>query len=201
MQRTSYLYPTSTGYKLVTRRIGKRSPKRPGVIERLFAPWLLLFTISLCAGMVIGKDLQHVETVEARVVSNESAVIDDVEMVGGTEAGHSQPSPIPTTETLTEKEQIIAYIYEVFGEHAEDAIKVVGECENKSWNPKAVNHNRNGTVDRGIFQLNSAYWGGEENFDWKTNVDKAYIVFERAGKKWTPWTCSHVVGQKNYLYE
>lgn len=108
----------------------------------------------------------------------------------------SKPTTAPLE--LTEKEQIIAYIVEVFGEHAPEAFNVLF-CENRNLDPKAVNYNRNGTVDRGIFQLNSAYWGGEENFDWKTNIDKAYMIFERAGKKFTPWTCSHRVGQKNYL--
>ncbi len=99
----------------------------------------------------------------------------------------------------TEKQQIMAYIVEVFGDDAADAITVINKCENHAFNPKATNHNRNGSVDRGIFQLNSQYWGGEELYDWKTNVDVAYKVFTRAGKKWTPWTCSHTVNQKNYL--
>ena len=98
----------------------------------------------------------------------------------------------------SEKEQIIKYIVEVFGEHAPEAFNVLF-CENRNLNPHATNHNRNGTIDRGIFQLNSAYWGGEENFDWKTNIDKAYMIFERANKTWKPWTCSHRIGQKNYL--
>jgi len=99
----------------------------------------------------------------------------------------------------TEKQQIMAYIVEVFGDDAADAITVINKCENNAFNPKATNHNRNGSIDRGVFQLNSAYWGGEELFDWKTNVDVAYKVFTRAGKKWTPWTCAHTVGQANYL--
>jgi len=99
----------------------------------------------------------------------------------------------------TEKQQIMAYIVEVFGDDAANAITVINKCENHAFNPKATNHNRNGSIDRGIFQLNSAYWGGEELFDWKTNVDVAYKVFTRAGKKWTPWTCAHTVGQANYL--
>jgi hypothetical protein len=106
--------------------------------------------------------------------------------------------PQPQGSLESEKEQIIQYIVEVFGEHSPDAFNVLF-CENRNLNPYATNHNRNGTIDRGIFQLNSAYWGGEENFDWKTNIDKAYMIFERAGKTWRPWTCSHRIGQPNYL--
>lgn len=99
----------------------------------------------------------------------------------------------------SEKQQILAYIVEVFGDDAPDAIVVIRKCENGNFDPKATNYNRNGSVDRGIFQLNSQYWGGEELYDWKLNVDKAYEVFNRAGKKWTPWTCAWTVDQKNYL--
>lgn len=106
---------------------------------------------------------------------------------------------LTATQIYTEKQQILNYIVEVFGDDAPDAIVVIRRCENASFNPKAVNYNRNGTVDRGVFQLNSQYWGGEELFDWKKNVEVAYKVFVRAGKKWTPWSCAHVVGQKNYL--
>ncbi len=94
--------------------------------------------------------------------------------------------------------EIIDYILEVFKEDALDAMNVL-RCENGNLNPNAVNYNRNGSVDRGIFQLNSNFWGGEENFDYKTNIDKAYTIFVSAGKLWTPWTCSHRVFQENYL--
>lgn len=112
-----------------------------------------------------------------------------------------EPEIVPTStpKSLTEKQQILNYIVEVFGDDAPDAIVVIRKCENSKLDPYAVNHNRNGSVDRGIFQLNSEYWGGEELFDWKTNVDVAYKVFTRAGKTFKPWTCAHVVGQKNYL--
>ena len=69
-------------------------------------------------------------------------------------------------------------------------------CENKTLKPKAVNHNRNGTRDLGIFQLNDAYWGGEENFDWKTNIDKAHKIFKKGG--WRQWSCSHKIGIKSF---
>lgn len=105
------------------------------------------------------------------------------------------PSPVP--HVLTEKEQIINYIVEVFGEDAPEAFNVL-HCENRNLDPKAINHNRNGSQDLGIFQLNNRYWGGEENLNWKTNIDKAKIVFDRAGKSWKPWTCSTRIGVKSY---
>jgi hypothetical protein len=98
-------------------------------------------------------------------------------------------------EPKTEKQQIIEYITQVFKEDAPDAFNIL-HCENRQLNPKAVNHNRNGTRDLGIFQLNDAYWGGEENFDWKTNIDKAHKIFKNGG--WRQWSCSHRIGIKPF---
>lgn len=131
---------------------------------------------------------------------------DETRVVETTPTPPPQLTPVPTVEPKvveatpekSEREQIIAYIVEVFGEHAPDAFNVL-YCENKNLDPNAINYNRNGTVDRGIFQLNSRYWGGEENFDWKVNIDKARMIFDRAGQTWKPWTCAYRVGQANYL--
>ena len=46
-------------------------------------------------------------------------------------------------------------------------------AEESSFRPRAINHNRNGTVDRGLFQLNSASFPNltiTEFFDIETNV-------------------------------
>jgi len=104
--------------------------------------------------------------------------------------------PLSVPPVLTEKQEVINYIVEVFGEDAPDAFNVLF-CENRNLNPEAVNHNRNGSRDLGIFQLNDRYWGGEENFNWKTNIDKAKTIFDKQG--WKPWTCSGRVNQKNYM--
>lgn len=98
----------------------------------------------------------------------------------------------------SEKQQILAYIVEKFGDRAADAITLIHTCENSTFNPRAINHNRNGTVDRGVFQINSIH-GGEDMFDWKTNVDMAYTIYRSRGNKFTAWTCAHTVGEKNYL--
>ncbi len=115
-------------------------------------------------------------------------------VVEAVESQSLPPSAVLVAETapLTEKQEIMSYIVEVFGDDADDAIALVGQCENKGWNPQAVNHNKNGSRDLGIFQLNDRYHGGEENFDWKTNIDKAYKIFSRQG--WTPWSCAWVIG-------
>lgn len=113
----------------------------------------------------------------------------------GSDLTESLDDQVATTEALTEKEQIIQYIVEVFGEDAPDAFSVL-YCENRNLNPNAVNYNRNGTRDLGIFQLNDQYWGGDENFNWKTNIDKAHKIFKNGG--WSQWSCSTRVGIKPF---
>ena len=70
---------------------------------------------------------------------------------------------------------------------------VVAWCESR-LDPKAVNKNRNGTVDRGVFQIND---GGtmqqlgitaKEAFDYNTNIRAAKKLFNDRG--WQPWVCS-----------
>jgi hypothetical protein len=170
--------------------------------ERFYTWVALIGTIGFTYGNMVSPKLWSVMEARAsepvaveQVLSVPTESLDTSEGVVSSYDNGQSPAP---SEVSTEKQQIIDYIVEVFGEHAPEAFNVLF-CENRNLDPKAINYNRNGTVDRGIFQLNSAYWGGEENFNYKTNIDKAYVVFERAGKKFTPWTCSHRINQKNYL--
>jgi hypothetical protein len=182
---------------------GRYSQKRMTAVDRIVVLGLATFTISLGWSIshfsettAVASDLPSLDSVavQSEIVSNSPELVETMQT-----AGEATPQPVQAIAPLTQKQEILNYIVEVFGDDAADAIVVIRKCENSSFNPRAINQNRNGSVDRGIFQLNSAYWGGEELFDWKTNVDVAYKVFTRAGKKWTPWTCAHVVDQKNYL--
>ncbi len=184
---------------------GRYTQKRMTALDRLVVLGMATATIS-CGWWIdhnsitaVASDQPNLDSqaVQIQIVSSSPAPSDDAKPLG--ESTETTVVQAITPHEKSEKEQILAYIVEVFGEDAADAIVVVRKCENSAFNPRATNHNRNGSIDRGIFQLNSAYWGGEELYDWKTNVDVAYKVFTRAGKKWTPWTCAHVVDQKNYL--
>lgn len=106
--------------------------------------------------------------------------------------------PTPTPEPKTEKEQIKAYIHEKFGERADDAILMLETCENSKLNPKISNKNRNGTIDRGVFQINSIH-GGEEMFDWKTNIDMAYKIYKGHDNTFYAWTCGYVANDRTYV--
>jgi len=176
--------------------------------------WLLLFafTTSFAIGARTGNDL-NIFTGEVQA----SAVLESPSQEDNTivEATPLTPTPSPTT-TVTQpisvplaveavdpsggEAELEELIKEYFGEHSEDAFKVL-DCENKTLNPRAVNYNRNGSKDLGLFQLNDRYWGGEENFDPETNIKKARMIFDRAGGKWTPWTCAYRANQKSYLHQ
>jgi hypothetical protein len=92
----------------------------------------------------------------------------------------------------------VLVIAEAFGpEHFEDAVRI-SWCESR-LDPKSMNgSNRNGTADRGLFQLND---GGtmqrlgvdlREVFDATTNAQAARVLFEDRG--WQPWVCAKHIG-------
>ena len=103
------------------------------------------------------------------------------------------------TEFESEKHEILAYIVEKFGEDSADAITLVRKCENSTFDQTRTNHNNNGSVDYGVFQINSihtARFGEEFKTDWKANVDVAYEIFSEQG--WSPWACSSTIGVKSF---
>lgn len=85
-------------------------------------------------------------------------------------------------------------IGEIFGPQLFPHAVKVAWCESR-LNPSAVNgSNKNGTVDRGLFQLND---GGtmqrlginsREAFDAATAASAAKVLFEDRG--WQPWVCA-----------
>jgi len=99
----------------------------------------------------------------------------------------------------SEKQQIMDYIIEKFGNDANLAITMLTTCENGELNTKAKNYNRNGTVDSGVFQINSIHDTPEEMENWRDNVDMAYKIYHAQGDLFTAWTCAGVIGQTNYL--
>lgn len=100
-------------------------------------------------------------------------------------------------KNYSEKQQILAYIVEVFGDDSADAITIINKCENHEFNPKATNWNRNGTWDTGIFQINQVHgYTMEEMQDWKQNIIAAKKIFDASG--WSAWSCSHVINVKSF---
>lgn len=109
------------------------------------------------------------------------------------------PEPTPAG---TEKQQIMHYIVEKFGERANDAIAMLSTCENHKLDPKAVNRgNTNGTCDVGVFQINTTCDSPEyyKLMDWKYNIDRAYEKYSSKKNTFYYWTCAYVVKDYSYL--
>jgi hypothetical protein len=95
---------------------------------------------------------------------------------------------VPVEPTRGDIEGLIA-LY--FGDEADNAIKIV-ECES-SMNPLAVNNkNTNGSIDCGLFQINSIHgYDCEELKDVEFNVKIAKKLYDKSG--WQPWVCRNVI--------
>jgi hypothetical protein len=117
---------------------------------------------------------------------------------------------------MTEKQQIMSYIVEIFGDDADDAIKIA-DCES-GLNPNQIGDQHLMSFDEkwqemkgdsiGIFQIRT---GGEDfnrarangmstdEFraklkDFRYNIDYAKTIYDRAGD-WSPWfNCMNKVG-------
>lgn len=63
-------------------------------------------------------------------------------------------------------------------------------------NPGATNGNSNGSIDRGLFQVNSI-WGSESTTDVAANV-RAAISISSNGQNWQPWTTFQTGAYKQF---
>jgi len=87
--------------------------------------------------------------------------------------------PIPQAFSVT------AEIRRVFGVEAETALAVMkAESNGKA---DAVHYNNNGSIDRGIFQINSIHGYSESQLlNPKDNIRLAYQIFKKQG--WQGWS-------------
>ena len=109
--------------------------------------------------------------------------------------------PKPSVETIvlppiTEKQRILNYIVEKFGDDADKMITIIGTCENGTWDQSRTNTNRNGTKDWGLAQINDANSklckGLDFQHNWKDNIDCAKRIKDSQG--FSAWACSDRVG-------
>lgn len=169
---------------------------RINYFDRLFPLYLMLLTAGLSWGLQTGNKLR-IQQVQARGGDNASWV----ELANATTPTPTpqlqvlMPTPvIPTaTPTPTQKQEIIDEIVRVFGEEAPNAFNVL-HCENRGLNPNATNHNRNGSIDYSIFQINDIHtkrFGNGFKNDWKENIRVAHVLQQEQG--WRIWSCSERV--------
>ena len=94
---------------------------------------------------------------------------------------------LPTLDNLTPIEQ---YICDKWGVFDCRIALAVSKAENGTRQPDRFNVNTNGTIDIGIFQINSVHFKREgcslaEIVDAYKNVDCAYQIWQEQG--WNPW--------------
>lgn len=104
-----------------------------------------------------------------------------------------QVTPTPFIEHPTSQQEAIQQeIIKVFGKDADDAFKILS-CENKGLVPDAVNENTNGSIDVGIFQVNSIHGVRAKWLEnWKVNIQVAHQIFTEQGN-WSAWSCAKKV--------
>lgn len=105
-------------------------------------------------------------------IAENSAVF--LDMVSN-EGGNQSSPPASIEEKITE----------AFGEEASIAL-AVAKAESR-LNPNAVNINKSGSRDIGIFQLNDCHgWSEEQRFDEDTNIRLAKQLKDKSG--WKNWS-------------
>lgn len=104
-----------------------------------------------------------------------------------------EPADLPEYSSNNSIEEEIA---EVFG--AEHKIAMAIAKAESGLNPRAINRNRDGSKDLGIFQINDRHgWSDEDRLDWKTNIRIAKELRDRRG--WTEWVAYNNGSYRNYL--
>lgn len=189
------------GYRVKTIRVTRKSYNRKTSNVRSKATAVpiitLLISIALCGYATLWQP-QIEPLAKAQDLSAVQTMTERVEGAKITDAGQASTS----SANLSEKQQILNYIVEKFGDRADAAIAMVYKCENSTFDQSRTNTNRNGTTDYGIFQINSIHeqrYGAEFKTDWKANIDVAYEIYKSHGNSFRPWTCAGITGETNYL--
>lgn len=80
------------------------------------------------------------------------------------------------------------------------AIAVAIAMAESSGNPNAVDKDSNGTVDEGLWQINSSHGFTGNEFNPTTNAQSMAIV-SNGGTNWTPWVTYNTGAYQQYLPE
>ena len=162
--------------------------------------WLTLVSVTIIAYSAIffSSDLlqglyRNVEPYTGNVAQAESTdkVIEEICSLPYVDCG--------TTEERKIKEWIYnRWLQNTDEETARKAMRIVGECENRDWNPDVVVLEPNNTYSCGIFQINSVHiparLSNDQCLDYQHNTDVAIQIYLEQG--FSPWTCSRILDIK-----
>lgn len=74
----------------------------------------------------------------------------------------------------------------------------ISQAENGTRQCNRIHVNKNGTLDYGVFQVNSIH-GSTELLDCRKNIEVAYQIFKKSG--WSPWVTFKNGAYKKYLWK
>lgn len=115
---------------------------------------------------------------------------------GETETIYCQEDYEETQPIYASNNSIEQEIVNVFKTESRIAL-AIAKAESR-LNPRAVNKNRNGSKDIGIFQINDKHgWSANDRFDWRKNIQMAKELRDRHG--WTEWSVYNNGTYRNFL--
>lgn len=175
----------------------KNNYKGSVIILLIFITLIAIFcrVVKVQAEDVAGIKIQAIKEVHAQVLDkNEQLIRDNDELKAKLDAS----SRIETSETT--KALVRAKIKQYFGDKAAEAEKVF-TCESGLNNMVVNTRNTNGSVDRGVPQINSIHakrfkemYGIDYNIgahDIDLSLQYAKFLYDHQG--WTPWVCRYIL--------
>lgn len=157
----------------------KDKPKYLGLKRNTYLNVLVLLAFILTVA-VIGKHFKNQENITAHYYNRSVAYAQTIK-------------GLTMTPELSEHDQIVNYIKQVFGIHSTDAFKVLS-CENHALNPNAINDNTTWGgrgQDIGVMQINNSWQGMSTRFlkNWKINIEAGFQIYKESGYNFHLWTC------------
>lgn len=145
------------------------------ITKRAISALLLIFFVGL---PLYGQLLKNTEVQAQELISPES----DVKVT---------LSPTPTaTPTPSLPDSIEQEIREVFGQYADEALKVA-KCESGFKNVSNEGMNRDKSVDAGVFQVNSIHGISKKwLLNHQINIRVAKQIFDESHQSWKHWYSS-----------
>ena len=102
---------------------------------------------------------------------------------------------VSSNQPIASSTSIYSKVQAIFGKAAPLALQIIQK--ESSFNPKATNLNDNGSIDRGIFQINSIHKNKVKNlndlFDVDTNIRIAKQIYDESGQSWRQWSTCRLI--------
>jgi hypothetical protein len=117
--------------------------------------------------------------------------------VAGSIVGSPSASSGKVARGRFSKAQLEALWVQYGGSRASAHIAAAIALAESGGDPNSENHNANGTIDRGLWQINSIH-GAQSTFDIAGNV-RAAIAISSNGRNWIPWTTYNTGAYRQFM--